>query len=167
MNLKPHGFTILVDPDPPPDRTDSGRILLPEDVDYVATSGTVVAVGKGSKRLWDVRRKAYEKALLAVYGQCELDTGSDTYEALRRLCETREPAPSVHVGERVVFAAEAGLTVKDEDGHSYILLEEDRVAIIVEEEAEQHDADMMAIHKATRHLGDGFGNSFDKPQEVA
>lgn len=132
MNLKPIGFTILVDPDPPPDRTDSGRILLPEDMDYVATSGTVVAVGKGSKRLWDVRQKAYQRAL----SHPMVSADSLSCQAIRDLASTPEPCPSVAIGARVVFAAEAGLTVKDEDGTSYILLEEDRVAIIVEEESE-------------------------------
>jgi co-chaperonin GroES (HSP10) len=132
MNLIPHGFTVLVEPDAPPERSDSNLIVLPQDHGYIATSGVVVAVGKGSKRLCDERRKAYRKALAA----CDLssyESDIHVWERIKVLHDATEPCPSVHVGDRVVFAAEAGLTVQDE-GASYILLDEDRIAIVVEEE---------------------------------
>ena len=128
MRLIPHGFTVLVEPDPSPERTDSGLILMPEDKDHVATSGVVVAVGKGSKRLWDDRQALLRK-IVATAG----DDGSPTSGYVHKLMRQIEPCPSVQVGDRVVFAPQAGLTVS-EDGRSYILLEEDRIAIGVEEE---------------------------------
>ena len=131
MRLSPHGFTVLVEPDPSPERTDSGLILMPEDKDHVATSGVVVAVGKGSKRLWDERQKAYRRAAEIVHRHDEWGCAHD----VRALANVPEPTPSVQVGDRVVFAPQAGLTVS-EDGTSYILLEEDRIAIVVEEESE-------------------------------
>lgn len=134
MRLIPHGFTILVDPDPPPDRTDSGLILMPEEHDHVATSGTVVAVGKGSKREWDIRRKAYER-VKACFPRSMSPETADAFLLVLKLANAPEPAPSVCVGDRVVFGPESGLTVTD-DGKSYLLLEEDHVAIIVEEESE-------------------------------
>jgi co-chaperonin GroES (HSP10) len=132
MRLIPHGFTILIEPDSAPEQTDSGLILMPQDRDHVATSGVVVAVGKGSKRLWEERQKALGKVqALLMEARLPLYTVS----ALERLFGASEPTPSVQVGDRVVFAAEAGLTVND-DGKDYILLEEDRIAIVVEEESE-------------------------------
>lgn len=135
MRLQPHGFTVLIQPDAPPERTDSGLIVMPDDKDYIATSGTVVAVGKGSKRLWEARKKAYRKVLMAL----DASHFVSSKEALRvrdlanGLLDEAEPLPSVSVGERVVFPAESGLTVKDEDGTDYVLIEEDKIAIIVEE----------------------------------
>lgn len=159
MRLVPHGHTVLVEPDPAPEQTDSGLILMPQDQFYVATSGTVVAVGKGSKRLWEERQRAFRLAMAAF----DVDSRESfhIHGRIKALANRPEPRPSVCVGDRVVFAAEAGLTVQD-DGKDYILLEEDRICIIVDEEAEQREADMMVMHKATRHVGDGFGTSFDK-----
>jgi co-chaperonin GroES (HSP10) len=135
MRLIPHGFSVLIEPDPPPEQTDSGLILMPEDRTHMATSGVVVAVGKGSKRLWDERQKAYRKALAAIDRLIvsPMDVVLNARDAVWMAMQEREPTPSVHVGDRVVFAAEAGLTVND-DGKDYILLEEDRVVIVVEEE---------------------------------
>lgn len=137
MRLIPHGFTVLVEPDPQPKATDSGLILMPDERDYVPTSGVVVAVGKGSRRLWMERRKAYDRAMMA-FGMREEEPGSDIARIFGRIlawANSPEPIPSVHVGDRVVFAPEAGLTVQD-DGETYILLEEDRIAIVVNEEDE-------------------------------
>lgn len=133
VKLIPHGHTVLVEPDLPPEKTES-NILLPEDHFFMPTSGTVVAVGKGSKRLWETRQKERERIFRAIE-----DTGEDgPYGVLgmvrNALGPLAMPAPSVSVGERVVFAAQAGLTIKDEDGKEYILLDEDRIAIVVEEE---------------------------------
>lgn len=136
MRLQPHGWTVLVEPDLPPEKTDS-NILLPEDHFFIPTSGTVVAVGKGSKREWDARNRAYRKALDAFDPEAEY-ADSDAFDArerIRMMSYQPEPTASVRVGERVVFAAQAGLTIKDEDGKEYILLDEDRIAIIVEEES--------------------------------
>ena len=127
VTLIPHGFTVLVEPDRPPDATDSG-ILLPEDRDHVATSGAVVAVGRGSKRLWDERQAAYQRAADIVY---EYDPWGCA-ERIREVAMTPAPCPSVEVGQRVVFAAEAGLLVQD-NGKPYILLSEDEIAIVIEE----------------------------------
>ena len=135
MRLSPHGFTVLVEPDPSPERTDSGLILMPEDKDHVATSGVVVAVGKGSKRLWDERQKALMQAwnTVAKLAVGPMDILLNAADAVHALMGRHQPTPSVQVGDRVVFAPQAGLTVSD-DGKSYILLEEDRIAIVVEEE---------------------------------
>jgi co-chaperonin GroES (HSP10) len=140
VRLIPHGFTILIEPDPQPEQTDSGLILMPEDRTHIATSGIVVAVGKGSKRLWEARQKAYQLARRVTLDTVKLWFAGGFQDALQEietdlnaLVATSAPAPSVQVGDRVVFAAEAGLTVQD-DGKDYILLEEDRVVIVVEEE---------------------------------
>jgi co-chaperonin GroES (HSP10) len=136
MKFKPLGHTVLVEPDLPPQTTDSGTIILPEDHFFIPTSGTVVAVGKGSKREWGVKQKAYRRVLSVLDG-ARLATSEEAQrvrDEANALLDQPEPTPSISVGERVVFAAQAGLTIQDEDGKEYILLDEDRIAIIVEEE---------------------------------
>ena len=123
--MKPHGPRVLVKPDAQPEASDSG-LVLPQDRHHVPTSGTVVALGDGSRRLQQVRTMVIEKCLRLVRdpeGQAALRTYRD---------ECRDTYHTVSEGDRVVFAVESGLNV-ERDGESYVLLHEDEIVIVDKE----------------------------------
>ena len=105
--LKPLGHRVLILPDEQPETSESGLIQLPQDRDHVSCSGTVVAVGNGSKTLWDARQKAVDRAAQVVeswFGHAPACAG---IVAAVRDTLGREPLPSVRVGDRVVLPVEA------------------------------------------------------------
>ena len=139
MALKPLGHRILVKPDEQEEQTTSG-LVLPGDRDHVPTSGVVVAVGDGPERDQRIRLATIARCMSIVE---ELDDTSipstqtiAVMDEIRRyLNQIEQVERPVAVGDRVVYAAESGLKVT-EDGHDYILLnEDDAVAIATEEEA--------------------------------
>lgn len=140
MNWRPLGHTVIIDPDLPPEKSDGG-IVMPEDKYFVPTSGTVVAVGKGSKSILAERKKAYARAASMVMQvacehalhNCMPKHVMDMVERIRSAGEVPQPTPSVCVGDRVVFPATAGLLIAGEDGKQYVQIEEDLIAIVVEE----------------------------------
>jgi co-chaperonin GroES (HSP10) len=134
--LKPVGHRIAVIPDTQPDTTASG-LILPEDRDHVPVSGTVVALGPGGSQ---IRYRARQRAIRDC---CEiLESTMRTFGNLACLTLARDemagmlastdPEREMHIGDRVAFAAEAGLTVTM-DGQPYIVLCEDDVAVLAQE----------------------------------
>ena len=130
--LRALGHRVLIHPDPQESETASG-LVLPEDRHHVPVSGTIVAVGNGPARDQKIRSRCFtlveELAAMGVRDPQDYLAAIDTY---RTSIERFEP--SVAVGDRVVYPLEAGLTVT-EDGQTYIVMNEDDVAIVAVEEA--------------------------------
>jgi co-chaperonin GroES (HSP10) len=118
------GHRVLIKPDAQPDRTDSGLILT-EDREYVATSGTVVQVGPGGSKLkYDARQRAIKQCIEGVRG--------DDARSIWKLLGTADPVPDVKVGDRVAFDGDTGLAIAV-DGDQFLILNQDDIVIIVEE----------------------------------
>lgn len=126
--LKPLGHRVLIRPDEQPTESQSG-IILPDEHDHVSMSGTVVAVGKGSKVLSDVRERTARNCLAMAADMA-------SRRALQAYIErmVSEHMPTVCVGDRVTYSAESGLTFT-EDGQTYLVMNEDDIVVLVEEEA--------------------------------
>ena len=134
------GHRVLIKPDDQP--KSEGGIVLPQDREWVATSGTVVQVGPGgSKMRYEARQRALQAALDAI----ERPHGSTNdwfhaglkiaTERILALLGTVDPASDVHVGDRVAFNGDHGvaLSVGDEN---FLILNQDDVVIIIEEAEE-------------------------------
>lgn len=132
MALKPLGFRVLIKPDEPPTESQGG-LVLPDDHDHVAMSGTIVAVGKGSKLLWEARQNALKQAWAEV-AQTPSGATDEALKAVYKLIGRVEPMPTLAVGDRVAFSAESG-AIFTEDGQQYIVMNEDDVVVLVEEES--------------------------------
>lgn len=138
MSLKPLGNRILVKPDTPETQTDSG-LVLPDDRDHVPVSGIVVAVGDGPARDAKIRAAVISKCIGIVEEIGQLFKGDtspelDMVTELGRYKNHAETFDSeIHVGDRVVYPVEAGLTLT-EGGETFILLNEDDVVVIATEE---------------------------------
>lgn len=133
--LRPLGNRILIEPDPPDTETASG-LLLPDDRDHVPVSGTVIAVGLGPKRDQKIRLACISRCMAIVeeLASMAICDPQDYIAELGRYRDTIERfEPSIHVGDRVVYPLEAGLTVT-EDNRTLITMNEDEVAILVAEE---------------------------------
>lgn len=114
------GHRVLVVPDDAPTMTASG-LLLPQDRPYQPTSGTVHLVGEGSAHDARIRQAAIKKCIALLDKGC-------TVAALRHLLQEGDLAPTVEVGQHVIFPAECGLNITD-DGTPYVLLNEDDLVI--------------------------------------
>lgn len=139
--FRPLGHRVLIAPDAPATESAAG-IVLPENRDHVPVSGTVTATGKGSERIHKVRSATVARCISMLEELIELGTRDpQEYVAeLRRYQGTlAAPDDGIAVGDRVVYPVEAGLTIT-EDGTTYVLLNEDDVAIVVEEPADQQEA---------------------------
>lgn len=132
------GHRVLVRPDAQPEH--EGAILLPQDRDFVATSGEILQIGAGGSA-W--RFHARQKALASISHllSAELDMRHATaYEAgLRRAVElvtaqlgTAEPECDLKVGDRVAFGADHGVAVTV-GGEPHLVLNHDDVVVIVAE----------------------------------
>jgi co-chaperonin GroES (HSP10) len=126
--LKPLGHRVLIRPDEQPTESQSG-IILPDEHDHVSMSGTVVAVGKGSKRLFEVRHRTASNCLTMA-------TDSVSRKAIQAYIDrlVHEYMPTVCVGDRVAYSVEAGLTFT-EDGQTYLVMNEDDLVVLVVEDA--------------------------------
>lgn len=123
------GHRVLIRPDEQPSRTDSGLILT-EDREWIATSGTVVQVGQGGSLLaYKARQRALKAALACIN---EADT---PYADVFNLLGTSDPEPDVQVGDRVAFDADTGLAFSF-DGEPLLILNQDDIVILVEEAEE-------------------------------
>src|SRR5688572_647699 len=109
MALQPLGHRVLIKPDEAPTESQGG-LVLPEVADHVSMSGTVVAVGRGSKRLWEVQERLLRK-LVANVG----DDGSPAVGYVKRLLHELQPIHTVAVGDRVAYPVDAGVQIS-EDG---------------------------------------------------
>lgn len=133
------GHRVLIKPDEQP--KSQGGIELPQDREWVATSGTIVQVGKGSKLRYDARQRALRDAIAAI----EREHGStnewfhagiqQATQRVRTLLGTYDPPEDVHVGDRVAFSPDHGERMAF-DGEPYLILNHDDVIVIVQEAEE-------------------------------
>lgn len=146
--MTPLGHRILIHPDAPPDSTVAG-LVLPADRDHIPVSGVVVAVGSGPRRDQQIRHAAIVRCIgivedlgeLGVERVCDSECDSawrqvraivDELHRYKNQVERFEA--TIRVGDRVVYPMACGLGVI-EDGHNYILLNEDDAVVIATEEA--------------------------------
>ncbi len=134
------GHRVLIKPDPQPE-AQSG-LLLPQDREWVSTSGTVVQVGPGGSKLrYDARQRALRAAIEAIerehYSTNEWFHGGirAATERVRTLLGTYDPPTDVHVGDRVAFDGDHGVAITV-DGDPFLILNHDDVVIIVQEAEE-------------------------------
>jgi co-chaperonin GroES (HSP10) len=134
------GHRVLITPDEQPQA--SGGIELPQDREWVATSGTVVQVGPGGSKLkYDARQRALKAAIEAIQRPHQSTNEwfhggiRQAVERVRTLLGTFDPPQDVQVGDRVAFDGDHGvkLTV---DGEDFVILNQDDVVIIVQEAEE-------------------------------
>jgi co-chaperonin GroES (HSP10) len=137
MGLQPIGHRILVKPDEQPDETASG-LVLPQDRDHIPMSGTVVAIGPGGSAVrFRARQRAIrdcaeviESVMRRWHAMAPLLLARDE---IAGLLGSSDPEHEIAVGDRVAYPVEAGLLLTV-DGESYIVLNEDDVAVLVREE---------------------------------
>ena len=130
--LRPHGHRVLIEPDAPPERTDSG-LVLPEDRAYVPTSGTVVEIGSGSLREFQIRRATIQRCLAIVAETLAAHPERVIDELQLYLLKVTAPHSAIAVGDHVVFPPDTGMVITHER-RPYVLLREDEI-VIVETEA--------------------------------
>lgn len=125
--IRPTGHRVLIQPDAQPES--SGDILLPQHREFVATSGTVIAIGpRGSQIRWEAR----QRALREVYALLREEVPGWGFDAVLKLIGSPDPAHDIKVGDRVAFDYESGLRLT-ENGVEYLILNEDDVVVLVEE----------------------------------
>lgn len=134
------GHRVLIAPDPQP--ASQGGIELPQDRQWVSTSGTVVQVGPGRSKLrYDARQRAIEACLEAIAR--EHGSTNDWFHAglraaterIKALEGTVDPECDVQVGDRVAFSPDHGERMTF-DGEDYLILNQDDVIVIVSEAEE-------------------------------
>jgi co-chaperonin GroES (HSP10) len=129
--IRPTGHRILIHPDPQPEQ--DGAILLPQHRDFVATSGTVVALGpRGSRVRWEARQRALREAADHLHHIWGSTWGPSVTNVVLKLIGSPDPEHEIAVGDRVAFDSESGLRVT-ENGIEYLIMDEDDVVVIVEE----------------------------------
>jgi co-chaperonin GroES (HSP10) len=125
--IRPTGHRILIQPDEQPEQT--GAILLPQQREFVATSGTVVAIGpRGSRVRWEARQRALREAADLIHSEAF----PVLLNSVLRLIGTPDPEHEIKVGDRVAFDYESGLRLT-ENGVEFLIMDEDDVVVIVEE----------------------------------
>lgn len=134
--LRPTLHRILVQPDEQPEQTDSG-IIMPQDRDHVPVSGTIVALGPGgSQARYQVRQRAIRDCCEVIESTIRSFGNIAPLLIVRDevagMLGSSDPTREVQVGDRVVFPVEVGQKMT-QDGVAYILLNEDDVAVVVEE----------------------------------
>jgi co-chaperonin GroES (HSP10) len=135
------GHRVLIVPDAQPAQTDSGLILT-EDREWVATSGTVAQVGPGGSKLkYDARQRALKAAIEAIQRPHQ-STNEWFHGGIRQATErvaallgTYDPPQDVQVGDRVAFDGDHGVKMTV-DGEPYLILNQDDIVIIVQEAEE-------------------------------
>jgi co-chaperonin GroES (HSP10) len=134
------GHRVLIAPDPQPEA--SSGIVLPQDREWVATSGTVVQVGPGEPKLtYDARQRAIRACLEAIQRPHQ-STNEWFHGGIRvaidrvtALLGTYDPPVDVQVGDRVAFNGDHGERLAV-GGEQYLILNQDDVLIIVQEAEE-------------------------------
>jgi len=132
--LKPLNHNVLIRPDAQPEASQGG-ILLPQELQWVASSGTVLAIGPKRSRLrWLAREKAFQDAVTALRR-----AGAErAAEVVLTLTNTPDMDEELTVGDRVAFSYEDGVRLV-EDGQEYLILSQDDVVVLVEDAEEvQH-----------------------------
>ena len=133
--MKVLGHRVLIRPDAQPSQTDSG-IILTEDREFVATSGTVVQVGAGgSEMAYKVRQRAIRAVIDGVENLGDDDISMTVMPLLFGMLHTADPSPELRAGDRVAFDADSGhrITV---GGEQFLILNYDDALHIVEEAEE-------------------------------
>lgn len=126
--IRPTGHRILIQPDEQP--THSDLVLLPEHRDFVATSGTVIALGpRGSKVRYEARQRALREAAEALIRH---EAWNGYVNDVLALAGSPDPEHEIAVGDRVAFDSESGLRIV-ENGVEYLIMNEDDVVVIVDE----------------------------------
>lgn len=139
--MKVLGHRVLVKPDPQPTAAESG-IILPEDRDFVATSGEVVDIGAGgSAWRYHARQATLQHALDAIDAEHTRLKGTAFEAGLRQaiglvtsMLGTAAPEMELRVGQRIAFDADSGLQISV-DGEPHLILNHDDVVVIVAEVA--------------------------------
>lgn len=127
--IRPTGHRILIQPDEQPEQ--DGSILLPQHRDFIATSGTVVAIGpRGSKVRWEARQRAIREVVEFLRNNGGVSSLWQT--EILKMIGTPDPEHEIRVGDRVAFDYESGLRLT-ENGIEYLIMNEDDVVVIVEE----------------------------------
>lgn len=138
--MKVLGHRVLIRPDEQP--ASEGLIVLPQDREFIATSGTVVQVGAGGSKLaYDARQRALRAALDAIareHGSTNEWFHSGIKQATQRvaaLLGTYDPPADLQAGDRVAFDADSGFRVTI-GGEPYLILNHDDALLIVAEAEE-------------------------------
>lgn len=139
--MQPLGHRLLIKPDLPETQTASG-LVLPDDRDHIPVSGVVVTVGDGLARDQRVRRAVLLRAIGIIEELAGMGVRDpqDYMDEIRRYMNSIERIDGpCHVGDRVAYPVDAGLRI-EKDGEAFILLNEDDIAVIVPEDAEEKAA---------------------------
>ena len=147
--MKVLGHRVLIRPDEQPEA--DGLILLPQDREFVATSGTVAQVGAGSALTYYARQRAIQQCVEAfgpehstmTVGTVDSDVNvmhahrsvSAARNRVRKLLGTADPEPELRIGDRVAFDADSGLRITV-GGDQILILNHDDVVLIVSEAEE-------------------------------
>jgi co-chaperonin GroES (HSP10) len=134
------GHRVLIQPDEQP--TAQGGVELPQDREWVATSGTVLQVGPGGSKLcYDARQRALKAAIEAIQRPHQ-STNEWFHGGIKRAVErvtallgTYDPPTDVHVGDRVAFDGDHGVKLTM-NGQPFLILNHDDVIVIVTEAEE-------------------------------
>jgi len=129
--IRPTGHRILIQPDIQPES--DGAILLPQHREFIATSGTVVAMGpRGSRIRWEARQRALREAIADLESKIPEALSRPAINRIVRLIGSPDPEHELRVGDRVAFDSESGLRLT-ENGVEYLIMDEDDVVVLVEE----------------------------------
>ena len=137
--MKVLGHRVLIRPDEQPEA--DGLILLPQDREFVTTSGTVAQIGAGGSRLtYYARQRAIQQCVNAaeLHGEGFEFADCDTFyvvQKLKALLGTADPEPELRIGDRVAFDADSGLRITV-GGDQFLILNHDDVVLIVSEAEE-------------------------------
>ena len=139
LSFTPLKHRILVEPDPAPTQTASG-FFIPGGDDIAAMSGTVTKLGTGPYR--DLRIKAAAVAYCLNILDVAFQSASSGTEAIivardemqRYMAREGDSQPDVKLGDRVLFAAEAGheIVLDELTREAMILLAEDDILAVIE-----------------------------------
>lgn len=134
------GHRVLIKPDEQP--ASQGGIELPQDREWVATSGTIVQVGPGGSKIrFDARQRAIRACLDAIAR--EHGSTNDWFHAGIKVATERcvallassDPVTDVHVGDRVAFSPDHGERMRF-DGEDFLILNMDDVIVLVNDAEE-------------------------------
>ena len=133
MQIKPHGFNVMVRPDEPPKH--EGLIATPEAYESsLYSSGVVIAIGDGSLARFQARQKAMKQCLDVVRdAEATLNFPASLQivrEDIARLMGTGHES-SVKVGQRILFSPHDYIETSV-NGETYVVVSEDNILAVYE-----------------------------------